>query len=202
MPTPEQVTSTATRLVVWEVDNVGNTRQDGGVMLKTRTAPTPTPAGYLQVYSPDGISIVTTDPVGTQRSLGLGGYVDAPQDQSTASAAQVASTYLTLPVVANAKYLMSAGIIAQNTTGNYIPSWTGPSGATMKWNDTTSSLDYSSTIGAVNNIFAANAGTRLIFLQGRLLTAATAGSLTYTFSASAGTSTTFTDSWLTLTRVG
>ncbi len=201
MPTPQQVVSTVTELPVWGVDNNGNTVQDGWSAVKTNAAPSPVPTGYVAVYSPDGAQVVTVDPVGTVRGLGLQ-YIDAAQNQATASASQVASTYLTLAVAANAKYVMNAGIIAQNTTGNFVPSWTGPSGATMKWNDTTSSLDYSSTIGATNNTFAANAGTRLIFLTGRLLTSTTAGALTFTFSASAGTSTVFADSWLTLTRVG
>jgi hypothetical protein len=192
-----------TGTVVWQVSRTGTVHQSGGLQFLAQAAPpASTRRGYLQAYSPDGSSVVTVDPAGAQRSLGLGGFVDSPSDQSTSSASQVASTFLTLPVVPSAKYLMAAGIIAQNTTGNYIPSWTGPAGATMKWNDTTSSLDYSATIGAVNNVFAANAGVRLLFLQGKLLTSSTAGSLTYTFSASAGTSITLADSWLTLTRVG
>ena len=201
MPTPQQVVSTVTELPVWGVDNNGNTVQDGWSAVKTNAAPTAVPTGYVAMYSPDGAQAVTVDPVGTVRGLGLQ-YVDATADQSTSSASQVASTYLVLPVAANAKYVMRAAIIAQNTTGNFIPSWTGPSGATMKWNDTTSSLDYSSTIGATNNTFAANAGVRMIFLEGRLKTSTTAGNLTFTFSASAGTSTVFTDSYLTLARVG
>lgn len=188
--------------IVWSVFADGSTQQVGGIMLDTGTPARTTTQGFLQMYSPDGTSVATVDPAGIVRSSAAPLFVDAPQDQSTTSASQVASTYLALPVAANAKYLMAAGIIAQNTTGNFVPSWTGPASATMKWNDTTSSLDYSSTIGAVNNTFAANAGTRLIFLNGKLKTAATAGNLTFTFSASAGTSTVFTDSWLTLTRVG
>ena len=191
-----------TGTVVWSVSRTGTVHQSGGLQMLAQAAPpASTRRGYLQAYS-DGSAFYTVDPSGTQRSLGLGGFIDSPLDQSTGSASQVASLYLTLPVVPNAKYLMAAGIIAQNTTGNYIPSWTGPASATMKWNDTTSSLDYSSTIGAVNNAFASNAGVRLLFLQGKLQTAAAAGFLTYTFSASAGTSITLADSWLTLTRVG
>lgn len=201
MPTPQQVVSTVTELPVWSVDNNGNTVQDGWSAVKVNSAPTAVPTGYVAAYSPDGAQVVTVDPVGTVRGLSLQ-YVDAPQDQSTSSASQVASTYLFLPVAANAKYKMEAAIIAQNTTGIFTPSWTGPSGATMKWNDTTSSLDYGATIGATNNTFAANAGVRMILLEGRLKTAGTAGSLTFTFSASAGTSTVFTDSYLTLARVG
>ena len=201
MPTPQQIISTATELGVWSCDNNGNTAQDGGLWLKTRTAPDPTGAGYLQAYSPDGRQLVTMDPVGAVRSLNAQ-YVDSTADQPTTSATQVASNELLLPLAVNAKYVMSAGIIAQNTTGNFVPSWTGPTGATMKWCDTTASLDYSSTIGATNNTFAANAGVRMIFLGGRLKTSTTAGNLTFTFSASAGTSTVFADSWLMLTRVG
>lgn len=188
--------------VVWSVLSDGTVLASGGLQLLAQAAPPRTTArGYLQAFSPDGATVATQDPTGAVRSLGLAGYADAASNEQTTSASQVASTFLTLPVAASAKYLMRAGIIAQNTGGNYIPSWTGPSGAAMKWNDTTSSLDYSSTIGAVNNTFAANAGVRLIFLEGRLTTAAAAGALTYTYSASAGTSITLADSWLTLTRV-
>lgn len=65
MPTPVQVISPSTQLPVWEVDTVGNTRQDGGVMLKTRSSPTPTPAGHLQLFSPDGSVLKTVTPSGT-----------------------------------------------------------------------------------------------------------------------------------------
>lgn len=69
MPTPQQVTSTITQLPVWEVDNFGNTKQDGGVMLKTRATPTPTPSGYLQLYSPDGSVLKTIGPSGTVSTI-------------------------------------------------------------------------------------------------------------------------------------
>jgi hypothetical protein len=191
-----------TDTVVWQVSRTGTVHQSGGLQFLAQAAPpAATRTGYLQAFS-DGSGVNTQDPSGVRRSLGLAGFVDSPQDQSTTSAAQVASTYLTLPVAAGAKYLMEAGIIAQNTTGSYTPSWTGPAGAAMKWCDTTSSLDYSSTLGATNNAFASNAGVRLFFLKGKLLVGSTAGALTYTFAASAGTSITLADSWLTLTRVG
>lgn len=72
MPTPQQVTSTTTDLVVWEVDNTGNTRQDGGIELKANPAPEPTPAGHVQLYSPDGTSVYTVDPVGNTGILSAG----------------------------------------------------------------------------------------------------------------------------------
>lgn len=201
MPQPFDVEGPA-GTPVWSVLGDGTTRQTGGIMVDTGAPARVTDQGYLQLYSPDGASLATQDPSGVVRAAGAPLFVTAPQDQSTTSASQVASTYLVLPVAVNAVYVMRAAIIAQNTTGNFVPSWTGPAGATMKWCDTTASLDYSSTIGATNNSFGANAGTRMIFLEGKLKTAAAAGSLTFTFSASAGTSTVFTDSYLTLNRVG
>lgn len=64
MPTPQQVTSTSTELVVWEVDNTGNTRQDGGVMLKANPTPAPTRSGHVQLYSPDGVGLSIVLPNG------------------------------------------------------------------------------------------------------------------------------------------
>jgi hypothetical protein len=162
----------------------------------------PTDQGYLQLYSPDGVSLNTQDPAGVQRAAGAPLYAEATAQQDVTSASQTASLYLTLPVAANAKYVMEASIICQNTTGNFVPSWTGPSGATLRWVDTTASLDYQSAIGGTANVFGANAGTRMVIFKGKLKTAAAAGSLTFTFSASAGTSSVFAESYLTLTRVG
>ncbi|NUP38962.1 MAG: hypothetical protein HOY76_18585 [Streptomyces sp.] len=64
MPTPQTVTSTTTDLPVWEVDNTGNTRQDGGIELKANPNPEPTPAGHLQLYSPDGVGLSVVLPNG------------------------------------------------------------------------------------------------------------------------------------------
>lgn len=201
MPQPFDVEGPA-GTPVWSVLSDGTTRQIGGMEMRAGAPAHATDQGYVQLYSPDGTSLATQDPTGVVRAAGAPQFATAPQDQSTTSAAQVASTYLVLPVAAGATYIMRAAIIAQNTVGNFVPSWTGPAGATMKWCDTTASLDYQSTLGGTANVFGANAGTRMIFLEGKLKTSTTPGSLTFTFSASAGTSTVFTDSYLTLNRVG
>lgn len=201
MPQPFDVEGPA-GTPVWSVLSDGTTRQSGGVMFDVGSPARATDQGYLQLYSPDGTALATQDPAGTVRSTASPAYVEAGQDQSTTSASQVASTYLTLPVAAGARYLMRAAIICQNTTGNFVPSWTGPASAQLLWVDTTASLDYQSQIGGTSNVFGANAGTRMVLFEGRLKTAAASGSFTFTFSASAGTSTVFNGSYVTLTRVG
>ena len=67
MPTPQQVTSTTTDLVVWEVDNTGNVRQDGGIEFKANPSPEATPAGHMQLYSPDGSGLRIATPDGPAR---------------------------------------------------------------------------------------------------------------------------------------
>lgn len=72
MPTPQQVTSTTTDLVVWEVDNTGNVRQDGGIEFKADASPEATPSGHVQLYSPDGAALWTQDSSGTRSVLSAG----------------------------------------------------------------------------------------------------------------------------------
>jgi hypothetical protein len=69
VPTPYSVDSTQTSLPVWTVDDSGNTQQSGGLMLATRPTPTPTPAGYVQLYSPDGTVLKTITPSGTTATV-------------------------------------------------------------------------------------------------------------------------------------
>lgn len=69
MPTPQQVTSTTTDLVVWEVDNTGNVRQDGGIEFKANPSPEATPAGHMQLYSPDGSGLRIATPDGLSAPL-------------------------------------------------------------------------------------------------------------------------------------
>lgn len=176
----------------------------GEIQLKdATTVPTTNPTAGSVIYSQStaGIPIKIRDINGNVRGM-VDSYALATADQSTTSATQVASTYLTIPVEASATYLMEAGVICTNTvSGNLVFSWTGPTGATMKWNDTTASLDYSSTIGGTNS-YASNANTRLAFFKGKLIVSTTAGSLTLTFSNSAGSSVSILqDSWLRLTRI-
>lgn len=72
MPTPQKITSTVTHLPVWEADDFGNTMQDKGVMLKANASPTPTPDGYLQLYSPDGEQLWTVDDAGNASAAVIG----------------------------------------------------------------------------------------------------------------------------------
>jgi hypothetical protein len=72
VPTPQQVTSTTTDLVVWEVDNTGNVRQDGGIEFKADPSPEATPAGHVQLYSPDGEALWTVDASGVKGVVSAG----------------------------------------------------------------------------------------------------------------------------------
>lgn len=165
------------------------------------TVPTTNPTGGIDVYSQSGTStpLKVRDTAGNVRSA-IDGFFQLATSPTFTLAAQTA-TPVTLAVESSATYLMEAAIIIANTTGATTPSWTGPTGATMQWNDTGASLDYSSTIGATNNSYAANAGTRMAFFKGLLVTSSTAGSLTLTLGVSAGTTTLSAGSWLRLTRV-
>lgn len=165
------------------------------------TPPSTNPTGGLTAYS---VSTAVAparfiDTAGRVRSIADGFFLLGTSPTFTL-AAQTATTVL-LAGEANATYKMRAEVIITNTTGTTTVSWTGPAGATMQWNDSTSSADYSSTIGATNNQFVANAATRMIFLQGTFVTAGTAGALTLTLGVSAGTTTLGAGTTLMLTRV-
>jgi hypothetical protein len=98
----------------------------------------------------------------------------------------------------------AAVIFSNATSGSTVFSWSGPAGATMKWNDTTAAADYQSTIGGTNTYTFASGVTRMAFFKGKLIMSTTSGNLTLTVSNSVGTastSTVLTDSWLRLTRV-
>ncbi len=182
---------------------------DNGVgelqMANATTPPTTNPTGGVVAYAASGTSVPLKirDVSGNVRGLAQA-FALATADQTFTTTSQVASTFLTITVEANATYLMDAGVIfSVVTSGNTIFSWTGPASATMKWNDTTTAADYSSTIGGTNS-YAFSATTRLAFFKGKLIVAGTAGSLTLTVSNSVGTASTssvLTDSWLTLTRI-
>lgn len=146
----------------------------------------------------DGIAVTGGLTVGG-KSL-VDGFFNLATSPTFTLAAQTA-TPVTVAVAAGARYLVECAAIFDNTTGVTTVSWTGPAGATMQWVDTTASLDYSSTIGATNNTFVANAGTRMAIFKGNLLIAGTAGSLTLTLGVSAGTTTLRAGSYLRVTQV-
>jgi hypothetical protein len=81
VPTPEAIISPRTQQGVWECDDSGNTRQDGGLLLKANAAPVPTTAGHIQVVSTDGRTLQTRAPDGTSAVLSLGVGEIAPANQ-------------------------------------------------------------------------------------------------------------------------
>lgn len=127
------------------------------------------------------------------------GYIELSTSPTFTLAAQTA-TALALALTATGTYVLSAAAIISNATGTTSVSWTGPAGATMQWNDTTTSTDYAATIGALNN-YASSASTRMALFTGLLKTAGTAGTLTMTLGVSAGTTTLAAGSFLRLVRV-
>ncbi|MFJ2307659.1 hypothetical protein [Streptomyces sp. NPDC087787] len=131
-------------------------------------------------------------------------YAETGADFAVTGATGQTSTPLTVRVEAGRRYCLDAGIIfsCSNTTASVGLSWTGPTGATMRWNSTTASTGYRPTIGGVDS-YTGSAANRLVFLRGRLVTAAADGLLTLTMSISdpAETARLYADSWLTLTRV-
>lgn len=123
---------------------------------------------------------------------------------TTTSASQSAVSGLLLPVEANATYEMYSGQIVSISLGAdaYVPSWTGPSGATMQWNRTGTTTDYQSTISGTGINLTGVTGTLMVFYAGLLVTSATPGNLQATFaSTSGGTATNFAGSWLRLKRL-
>lgn len=139
-------------------------------------------------------------PVVPARQLYYASAADFPVTGTTAQTA----TPLTVAVEAGRVYVLSAAAIfgcssAAPTVGL---SWTGPAGATMKWNSTTGSTNYRPLISSVDS-YTGSAATRMALFGGRLVVVDTAGSLTLTLSTSdaAQTATLYADSWIQLDRV-
>jgi hypothetical protein len=133
-------------------------------------------------------------------------YAEAATDTLVTGTTAQTATVLQVPVEANKKYVLTqAGIIFAISNGVAAAAigWSGPVGATMKWNSYASgSTSYRSTIGAVDS-YSGSASTRLAFFSGRLVVGDAAGFLTVTISTSdiAQTATLFQDSWLLLDKV-
>lgn len=191
----------STNLLVGSTTPLGDNGAGEFQLADATTVPTTSPTAGSTVYSESSTAhpLKLRDTSGNVRSL-VDGFFQLATNPTFTSATQTA-TPVTLTVAASATYVMEAALIFSNTTGSTTPSWTGPTGATMQWNDTGASLDYSSTIGATNNSYASNAGTRMAFFKGLLVTSTTAGSLTLTLGVSAGTTTLSAGSYLRLTRV-
>lgn len=138
---------------------------------------------------------------GSLTVTGAGGYAyGETAADTTFTAASQTDTTLAAAAAANATYEVTAAVVISNATGTSTVGWTGPSGATLQWNDTTTSTDYASTIDGTN-AYASSASTRMAIFKGRLRTSSTAGNLTMTLGVSAGTTTLAAGSFLRLDRV-
>ena len=141
-------------------------------------------------------------PLALARRIYAAATADSPVTGTTAQTA----TALQVPVEANKTYVLTqAGLIfaMSNAVAAAGIGWTGPVGATLKWNSYASgSTSYRPTIASTDS-YSGSASTRLAFFSGRLVVGDTAGFLTVTISTSdiAQTATLFQDSWLLLDKV-
>jgi hypothetical protein len=176
------------------------------------TVPTSNPTAGVDLYSQSA----TSSPI---KIRDVNGHVRAVVDAVTVLAsnagpfttvAQVAATGMAVTVEASATYLMEAVYFINSTvstaqTATY--SWTGPTGATMRWGDTNTTSDYVGTIGGVggNGDVNLNIAVHCLVLKGTLVTSSTAGTLTPTFGVTATTAspsyTILATSYVRLTRV-
>ena len=197
---------TSKNLLVGSASALGDNGVGEMQLANATTPPTSPPTGGLVVFSQtaSAVPLVGYLPNGNKYSI-IDPVAIAASDQTFSTTSQVASTQLTLGTEIAAVYLMEAGVIFSNTTsGSTVFSWTGPTGATLKWNDTGTSSDYQSTISGTNSYAFSSGVTRLAFFKGKLVISSTSGNFALTVSNSVGTastSTVLTDSWLRLTRV-
>ena len=122
----------------------------------------------------------------------------------TGGTAQTA-TPLAVQLEPFAKYVVTVAAIFSNSSAAASAglSFSGPAGASLKWNNTTGSTGYKATIGGVDS-YTGSTALREAFLIGKCVTGATGGLLALTLSTSDGaqTSTLAADSWLLAQRVG
>ncbi len=175
----------------------------GELQLKDVTsAPTTNPTAGNSIYSASttAVPLRLRDPSGNVRGL-VQGWAKATADQTSVSTTQTSSTYLTLAVEANASYKVEAWVYWTTASSSTVTtSWTGPSGATMIWNDTTTGGDIVTTLTGVAPSWTT--GTKMVNLYGVLNTSSTAGSLTFTWASSVSASVTVkTGSYLFLNRI-
>lgn len=134
-------------------------------------------------------------PVLANRSLSVATAADLPVTGTTAQT----PTGLTVNLEAGKAYKVEVAAIfaCSNVAPSVGFSFTGPAGATMKWNSTTGSGNYRPTISSVDS-YTGSTSDRLTILIGRVVTAAVGGALTLTISTSdpAQTATLRADSWL------
>lgn len=165
------------------------------------TAPTTNPTGGVDLYaSATGAPLNIRDSSGNVRGL-CKTYAIQTSTQASVGTGQTASTELTLPVEANAKYLVECWVYWTTiNSATVTTSWTGPAGTTFVWNDTTTGGDVVTTLTGVSPPWLT--GNKMVRLFGTLTTT-NAGTLTFTFASSVAASvTTQPQSTLTLERIG
>lgn len=168
------------------------------------TVPTTNPTGGVTLYaSATGAPLKIRDTAGKVRGLTKMAAVQT-STQGSVGTAQTASTSLLLPVEANATYLVQAWVYWVTTSSATVTtSWTGPTGTTFVWNDTTTGGDVVTSLTGVSPPWTT--GNKMVNLFGTLTTGANAGTLTFTWAsnvATNGTVTTQPQSTLTLERIG
>lgn len=177
---------------------------DGVGVLQLATAstvPSTNPAGGVTLYAEHASSVPLKfrDTSGNIRGLAPG-YAATTSDQTSVGTAQTASTQLVVGAQSNATYFVEA--VLYWTTANsatVTTSWTGPSGATMLWGDTTTGGDIVTTLSGVSPAWST--GTKLVRVFGTLTTTSS-GSLTFTFASSVAASVTLkAGSYLFLNRI-
>lgn len=166
------------------------------------TVPTTNPSGGVTVYaeSTADLPLKFRDPAGNVRSV-ADGRATSTSNQTTTSNVQQASTQLVVGVQANATYIVDAVVLGNTPSGtNFTHSWTGPTGATMVWGDTTRASQ--ATITTVDSWTSAGADL-YIMLKGVLITSSTAGNLTVTFASgtNGNTATLKANSFVRVTRI-
>ncbi|MFJ9633807.1 hypothetical protein ACIRU8_39545 [Streptomyces sp. NPDC101175] len=138
--------------------------------------------GALQASN--NLSDVTNKVTGLN-NLGVLGKTCAT-NETNSTTTQQASTQLVIPVVANAVYAMAGKLAVQTPSGvNFVHGFTGPSGATMIWGDSSSFL---ATIGATDS-WTGTAATKWANIFGTLTVGANAGNLTVTFASGTASNT-------------
>ncbi len=180
--------------------------QNGGTVLVGDVPITRTSAGVAQV----GGGLVVT---------GVGGFVTLVKPSNTTvtnNATLGVDPHITLPVVANAQYLLDGYLDYDGTfgAGGIQLDWSVPAGASMRWAplgnasaDTTQK--YTSNGTPVGSAVAAGTyGTggqhNTLSPRGYLATAGTAGNITLRWAqaaASAGGTTLYANSWVRLHRI-
>lgn len=191
----------SSNLTVGSASALGDNGSGELQLANVTSAPTTNPTGGVALYATStGAPVKVRDSSGNVRDL-CKQYAVQTATQASVGTGQTASTALTLPVEANAKYLVECWVYWTTiNSATVTTSWTGPAGTTFVWNDTTTGGDVVTTLTGVSPAWLT--GNKMIRLFGTLTTTGTAGTLTFTFASSVAASvTTQPQSTLTLERI-